>query len=215
MLNVWPIYLHWVVLGVNVGKYTIHWASAYMLHMYSHWKSIGNDFGTSLHVIRHIGSFVSWESSFPSPFAHQVGVPHRHLKLLQGPNGQNNKKKTNSQHLQVGVPLKPQGIVNFSTRFPGTIHLAPPFEGDGVSFQAPLVKSQMASMEVVVCRSAEKKQLRGRRRWRLSKGMATPRLVTNSRSTVMRSSDSASSKFLSEQETWDQRRVNKRVYEWI
>ncbi len=114
MLNVWPIYLHWVVLGVNVGKYAIHWASAYMLHMYSHWKSIGNDFGTSLHVIRHIGSFVSWESSFPSPFAHQVGVPHRHLKLLQGPNGQNNKKKTNnSQHLQVGVPLKPQRDCEF------------------------------------------------------------------------------------------------------
>ena len=40
----WPIYLqNWVVLGVNVGKYTIHWASGnrpYNVWVYPTWPNL-------------------------------------------------------------------------------------------------------------------------------------------------------------------------------
>ena len=105
-------------IWVNVGKYTSpieHLRICYICIVIKNQLQM-----TSGHP--DITSFVTLAAWYPEKV-------HSLLRLLtrlefhtgtwsfsKGQMDKTTKKTNNSQHLQVGVPLKPQGIVNFSTR---------------------------------------------------------------------------------------------------
>ena len=76
MLHVWNIYLHWVIIGVNVGKYSIRGASGICIYIY-YWLSCVYLYiyiyvkDTKILNWYHLYTYLSWSHEYSKYRSHE------------------------------------------------------------------------------------------------------------------------------------------------